>query len=114
MNELSPEIVMDNEQNSFNLGLGGTYIRKNFLGDARKLTVNGKIGLTDILHLNFANIFRAPANRDSTYQGFYELSTKIEQPYIFNRPIYGSLEFYLKPITQLRTNIIYIWFKGRV
>jgi outer membrane protein insertion porin family len=106
MNELSPEIVMDNEQNSFNLGLGGTYIRKNFLGDARKLTFNGKIGLTDILHLNFANILRAPSNRDSTYQGYYELSAKLEQPYVFNRPIYGSLELYLKTTTQLRTNII--------
>jgi outer membrane protein insertion porin family len=106
MNELSPEIVMDNEQNSFNLGIGGTYIRKNFLGDARKLTFNGKIGLTDILHLNFANILRVPANRDSTYQGYYELSTKIEQPYIFNRPIYGSLELYIKTRTQLRTNIV--------
>jgi outer membrane protein insertion porin family len=106
MSELSPEIVADNEQNSFNLGLGGVYIRKNFLGYARKLTVNGKFGLTDILHLNFANIFRAPADRDSTYQGFYELSTLIEQPYIFNRPINGSLEFYIKTRTQLRTNII--------
>jgi outer membrane protein insertion porin family len=105
MNELSPEIVMDNEQNSFNLGLGGTYVRKNFLGDARKLTLNGKIGLTDILHLNFANILRAPANRDSTYQGYYELSAKLEQPYIFHRPIYGSLELYLKTRTLLRTNI---------
>jgi outer membrane protein insertion porin family len=106
MNELSPEIVMDNEQSSFNLGIGGTYIRKNFLGDARKLTLNAKIGLTDILHLNFANIMRAPSNRDSTYQGYYELSTKIEQPYVFNRPIYGSLELYIKTRTQLRTNIM--------
>ncbi|MDR3666363.1 MAG: BamA/TamA family outer membrane protein [Ignavibacteriaceae bacterium] len=106
MNELSPEIVMDNDQNSFNLGVGGTYIRKNFLGDARKLTLNGKIGLTDILHLNFANILRAPANRDSTYQGYYELSVKLEQPYIFNKPIYGSLELYDKTRTLLRTNII--------
>jgi outer membrane protein insertion porin family len=106
MNELSPEIVMDNDQNSFNLGIGGLYVRKNFLGQARKLTLNGKIGLIDILHLNFANLFKAPANRDSTYQGYYELSTKIEQPYIFNRPIYGSLEFYIKTRTQLRTNIV--------
>ena len=105
MNELSPEIVMDNEQNSFNLGVGGVYIRKNFLGDARKLTLNAKIGLTDILHLNFANITRAPSNRDSTYQGYYEISTKLEQPYLFSRPIYGSLEFYLKTRTLLRTNI---------
>jgi len=105
MNELSPEIVMDNEQSSFNLGVGGVYIRKNFFGNARKLTLNAKIGLTDILHLNFANITRAPANRDSTYQGYYEISAKLEQPYLFSRPIYGSLEFYLKTRTLLRTNI---------
>jgi len=104
IHELSPEIVMDNDLNSFNLGLGGNFIKKNFLGDARKLTLSGKFGLTDVLHLNPANIFRAPAHRDSTYQGYIEFSAKTEQPYVFSRPIYGSLEFYIKTRSQLRTN----------
>ena len=104
IHELSPEIVMDNDLNSFNLGLGGNFVKKNFLGDARKLTLNGKFGLTDVLHLNPANIFRAPSKRDSTYQGYIEFSAKSEQPFVFNRPIYGSLEFYIKTRSQLRTN----------
>ena len=104
IHELSPEIVMDNDLNSFNLGLGGNFVKKNFLGDARKLTLSGKFGLTDILHLNPANIFRAPSHRDSTYQGYIEFSAKTEQPYVFNHPIYGSLEFYIKTRSQLRTN----------
>jgi outer membrane protein insertion porin family len=106
LNELSPEIIMDNEQGEFNLGLGGVYVRKNFLGNARKLTLNGKFGLSDILHLNFANIFRSPANRDSTFQGFYEISTLLEQPYLFNKPINGSIDFYIKTRTLINTNIV--------
>ena len=31
LNELSPEIILNNQQNAFNAGLGATYVRKNFL-----------------------------------------------------------------------------------
>lgn len=105
MNELSPELVMDNDQNSFNFGLGGNFIRRNFLGDARKLTLGSKIGIIDIFHFNFANLFRRPERRDTTFQGYIDLNMKIEQPYVFSRPILGTLEGYLKTRTEYQTNI---------
>ena len=37
MHELSPEIIVNNEDNTFNLGLGLNLIKKNFLGGARKI-----------------------------------------------------------------------------
>ena len=40
MYEISPEIIMNNEDNRFNLGLGVGFSKKNFLGDARILTLN--------------------------------------------------------------------------
>ena len=52
LNELSPEIKADNEFNSFNLGLGIRYTRKNFFGDARKLTLSTSFRLVDIININ--------------------------------------------------------------
>jgi outer membrane protein insertion porin family len=103
LNELAPEIIMDNERSSFNLGLGAAYTRRNFLGDARKFTFSTKAGIIDVMNFNFDNIFRKPADRDSTFQGFVNFSAKVEQPYIFNRPIYGNLEFYANLLTILRS-----------
>jgi outer membrane protein insertion porin family len=105
LNELAPEIIADNEGNSFNLGLGASYIRKNFLGDARKFTLSTKFGIIDILNFNFGNIFKKPEERDSTFQAFLNVSAKVEQPYLFNKPIYGSVEFYGNLITILKTTL---------
>ncbi|MDZ7766557.1 MAG: POTRA domain-containing protein [Melioribacteraceae bacterium] len=40
LHELSPELIVNNEDNAFNLGVGLSFSRKNFLGDARKLTLS--------------------------------------------------------------------------
>ena len=47
LNELSPEVFADNELNTFNLGVGASFIRKNFLGDARKLTLRARFRITE-------------------------------------------------------------------
>jgi outer membrane protein assembly factor BamA len=94
MNELAPEIILNNQQNAFNAGIGAMYTRKNFLGDARKFTLSGQFGLSDFFN---AAIFTLPKkffNNDTTVSGFVEAKTRIEQPYIFNRPIFGILESY--------------------
>ncbi len=102
LNELSPEIKTDNEFNSFNFGLGIGYTRKNFLGDARKLTVATSFRLIDILNLNFNRIFKSAADRDSTYQGVADLNLKLEQPFLFGRPILTTTEVYLRSRTLKR------------
>lgn len=112
MNELSPELVFENYQNFFNLGVGANFIQKNFLGRARKLTFQAKVSVLDIFNTNMANIFRAPDKRDSTFQGAAELLAKIEQPYIFNRPIFGNLELYIKSLF-LTTNTI-LTYGGKI
>lgn len=99
LNELSPEIKADNEFSSFNLGLGIGYTRKNFLGDARKLTVSTSFRLIDILNINFNSIFKSAADRDSTYQGVADLNLKLEQPFLFGKPILTTTELYLRSRT---------------
>ncbi len=99
LNELSPEIKADNEFNSFNLGLGIGYTRKNFLGDARKLSLSTSFRLVDILNIDLSNIFKSGAERDSTYQGVFDINLKMEQPFLFGRAILTSTEIYLSSKT---------------
>lgn len=94
MNELSPEIIMNNQQNAFNLGLGAAYIRKNFLGRARKLTISSSFGMQDIFNVDFGNLIRGFSFRDTTLLGYLDSRLMIEQPFLFGKPIFGKLEFY--------------------
>jgi len=91
LNELSPEVFADNELNAFNLGVGASYIRKNFLGDARKLTLRVRFRITDITNIRFSSdLFK------ETFQSEIDLSLLLEQPFLFSRGISGRLEGYLK------------------
>ncbi len=91
LNELSPEVFADNELNTFNLGVGASYIRKNFLGDARKLTLRVRFRVTDITNIRFSSdLFK------ETFQSEIDLSLVLEQPFLFSRGISGRLEGYLK------------------
>ena len=91
LDELSPEVFADNELNYFNVGVGASYIRKNFLGDARKLTIRTRFRLNDVSSLRFGNgLFK------KTFQSEIDLSTILEQPFLFSRVVSGRLEGYLK------------------
>ncbi len=94
MNELAPELLMNDQQHTFNLGLGGTFTRKNFLGHARKLTLTGSFGVQDFFKINFGKVIKAFSLRDASLAGFFDSKLKIEQPYVFNKPIFGILEGY--------------------
>lgn len=94
MNELAPEVIMNNQQSTFNLGIGGTFTRKNFLGRARKLTVTSSFGVQDLFKINFPKVIKAFSLKDTSLSGFFDSKVKIEQPYVFNKPIFGILEGY--------------------
>jgi outer membrane protein assembly factor BamA len=91
LNELSPEVFADNERSTFNLGVGASYIRKNFLGDARKLTFRARFRVTDISNIRFSSELLK-----KTFQSEIDLSLLLEQPFLFNRRVSGRLEGYLK------------------
>lgn len=99
MNELYPEIIMNDKYGEFNLGLGGNYKRKNFLGNARRLWLNVQGLILDVATFNPDNLFKRRANRDSTFQGEITASIKLDQPYIFDEPISASLESYYESTT---------------
>lgn len=101
MNEISPEIKADNQNSSFNTGLGIDFIRKNFLGDARKLTLSVSTRIIDLPNFNFSNIFKPAEERDESYQGDFEVLTRLEQPFLFGRPILTTFEVYYRGLTIL-------------
>ncbi len=104
LNDLSPEIFIDNEFNTSNIGVGLSYTRKNFFGEARKLTLSTKFKVNDIQNIK---LFSSDA-RDSTFRTQVDISLLLEQPFFFSRRISASLEAYLKtykisftPVTNL-------------
>ena len=99
MNEISPEVKADNQNNSFNSGIGIDFIRKNFLGDARRLTLSLSTRIIDLPNFNFSNIFKSQENRDESYQGDIEVLLKLEQPFLFGRPILTTTETYYRGLT---------------
>lgn len=103
LNGLSPEIKADNEFNSFNTGLGISYLRKNFFGNARKLTLSTSFRFIDIPNFDFSNLFKSGNKRDSTFQGVLDLNLKLEQPYFFGKPILTTTEAYYR--TQTLTGL---------
>ena len=92
MNDLSPEVFIDNEFNTSNIGVGLSYIRKNFFGDARKLTLSTKFKVNDIQNFSFLS----GTNGDSLLQTQVDVSLLLEQPFFLSRSISASLEAYFK------------------
>jgi len=86
---IAPQIIANNEDNAFNLGLGIEFTRKNFLGDARKISLNTSAAAQDIW-----NFLKKPTILDTTLQGYSDIHLTIEQPFLFGAPINTKLETY--------------------
>jgi len=94
MNELSPEVILGNQQNFFTVGLGFSYIRKNFLGDARKLTASASFALQNFNQVDYGNLIKHFQFKDTSIQGYVDTRIVVDQPYLFGKPIFGTWETY--------------------
>ncbi len=90
LHELSPEIIINNEDNALNLGFGVGYIKKNFLGNARKLTLGASTAAQSI-----TDFLSHPSLNDTTIYGYGDLRAILEQPFVFGKPINTKLETYI-------------------
>ncbi len=89
MHELSPEILTNNEDNTFNLGIALNFIKKNFFGEARKFTFT-----TSAVAQNISEFVKNPSFADSAFHGYADIRASIEQPFLFGKPINTKLETY--------------------
>ncbi|MGE5431106.1 MAG: outer membrane protein assembly factor [Syntrophomonadaceae bacterium] len=95
MNDLSPEIIINNQESAFNVGLGTTYTRKNFLGNARTFTLGGSFAVQDVFNIDYSKIFGFVTSiRDTSILGYVDLRATVEQPFLFDRRITSKLEGY--------------------
>ncbi len=101
LNEMDPEIILNNQQNAFNAGLGVSYIRKNFLGDARKLTISTSFGVQNIFQVDFGKLIKAFSIYDTTLNGYVDSRIILNQPYLFEKPIFATWETYATINKQL-------------
>jgi len=90
VHELSPEIIINNEDNTFNVGLTVGFSKKNFLGDARKLTIS-----TSGAVQNISDFVRHPSFADSSIYGYIDGRVAIEQPFLFGYSVNTKLESYI-------------------
>jgi outer membrane protein insertion porin family len=105
IHELSPEIIVNNHQSAFNIGLGANFIKKNFFGEARKFTFSTSFGIQDIFNVDFKSLIKQFSFRDTTLLGYVDARTIIEQPFLFGKPIFGTWENYANIKKQRDYNI---------
>lgn len=84
-NELSPEVLVSDENNELNLGVGLAFTNRNFLGDGRMFTARSRVRTQSI-----SQIFGGRSFRDTNVVGAAELQFQILQPYLFTRTLSGS------------------------
>lgn len=89
MHELAPELILNNQDNALNVGVGLTFTKKNFLGDARKLTLGTSITAQDI-----TDLLQNVSVHDTTILGNADARIALEQPFLFGKPINTRLEAY--------------------
>lgn len=89
MYQAVPEVIMNNEDDRFNLGLGIGFSKKNFLGDARTLTLNGSIAAQNI----FEFVQNMSVNNTEVI-GYADLRLILDQPFLFGKSIDTRYEIY--------------------
>ncbi len=78
--EVTPELLVDDENNAFNFGGGLGYIHRDFLGDARLLSIN-----TSLLLQSFQVVtFSSKALSDTVTVGRIDATAQLTQPYFFS------------------------------
>lgn len=89
MYQASPEVIMNNEDDRFNLGLGIGFSKRNFLGSARILTLNSSIAAQ-----NITEFIQNMSVENTQVIGYADLRLMLDQPFIFGKKIDTRYELY--------------------
>ncbi|HLF15259.1 MAG TPA: BamA/TamA family outer membrane protein [Bacteroidota bacterium] len=83
-NELSPELIVSDENGALNLGLGVAYTNRNFFGDGRTFSARLQGRSQSIVQ-----ILQGTPLKDSAVIGSADLEFRLLQPYLFTRTVSG-------------------------
>ncbi len=81
--EITPEILVNDENNAFNIGLGVGYSNRNFLGGARILTLRSRFRVQSVQELQLVRVLNENGWRDPSLLGAIDIGLEVRQPYIF-------------------------------
>jgi outer membrane protein assembly factor BamA len=82
--ELAPEIIVSDDNNAFNLGVGLGYTSRNFMGDARILSLRARFRTQTLS--KFPDYFKINSDAVSNM----DLTLELLQPYLFSSLVQGS------------------------
>ena len=85
-NELAPELIVSNQGDELNLGLGLGYTDRNFFGDARSFNANVRARTQSLLRVLGGQSFSSPQ-----VVAALDLQIQVVQPYFFSRTLSGSI-----------------------
>ncbi|MBI1804465.1 MAG: BamA/TamA family outer membrane protein [Ignavibacteria bacterium] len=85
-NELAPELIISNQGDELNLGLGMGYTDRNFFGDARAFNANIRARTQSLPQVLGGKSFDSPE-----VVAALDLQLQIVQPYLFTRTLSGSI-----------------------
>lgn len=86
LQEVTPELLVDDENNTFNTGLGVSYNNRNFFGQARNLSARMRFRLQSIQDLSFSGAFKNGVN-EPTLLTKSDLQMQMVQPYFFSNKL---------------------------
>jgi len=89
LQEVTPEFLVDDENNTLNTGLGLGYNHRNFYGEARNLSVRMRFRLEAIQDLNISGAFKQGLN-EPTLLTKSDLEMQMAQPYFFSNRVGAS------------------------
>jgi outer membrane protein assembly complex protein YaeT len=84
LQELTPEIGVNDENNAFNVLLGIGYNHRNFFGGARNFSTRLRLNLQSLQDIRVRTFFNGTALRDSLLVTKAELTVQLTQPYFLN------------------------------
>lgn len=87
--EITPEILVNDENNAFNIGLGVGYSNRNFLGGARILTLRSRFRVQSVQELQLVRVLNENGWRDPSLLGAIDIGIEVRQPYIFTTSTSG-------------------------
>jgi len=102
--DIAPELSFSDENNAFNIGLGGGYTDRNFYGEARNFRSRLIFRFQSLQTWNFQKL----AIRDRSVVGSIDLTFSVSQPYVFTQSLTGntSVNFRVEKQREYIQNII--------
>ncbi|MBM4166100.1 MAG: hypothetical protein FJ218_04165 [Ignavibacteria bacterium] len=102
--DIAPELSLSDENNAFNIGLGGGYTDRNFYGEARNFRSRLIFRFQSLQTWNFQKL----ALRERSVVGSIDLTFSVSQPYVFMQSLTGntSVTFRVEKQREYIQNII--------